>query len=214
MRDLIFTFYALRFTQINRLQILTFLESSSMVRRVAGGLEGLKVPAGCCSGVPNVLKKIFGCDMRRAGAGNENSTVLKMPDRGASEPLIGVKCTGAVRLALGERRRVKDDQIKLALLILTQPFKRIGLDQLMPAGSNRGNREVQSKIPASRSQGMVADIQDGHAAGATARRVHRKSAGEAERIKRFASSCEDFDVTSVLTLVEEKAGFLSAQHVG
>ena len=128
--------------------------------------------------------------MRRAGTGNENSTAPKRLDRGTSEPVIRVKRTGAVRLALGERRRVKDDQIKLALFILTQPFKSVGLDHFTPAGVDRRSSSVQRKIPSHRGQGVTADIKIGHRAGPTARRVHRKSPREAERIKRFASSCQ------------------------
>src|SRR5438876_694449 len=170
-----------------------------MVRRVASRPKRLKLSAGGCSGAPNDLKKFFGCDMRRAGTGNENSTAPKRLDRGTSEPVIRVKRTGAVRLALGERRRVKDDQIKLALLILTQPFKSVGLDHFTPARVDRRNSSVQRKIPSHRGQGVTADIKIGHRAGPTARRVHRKSPREAERIKRFASSCQGFDMAPVLT---------------
>ena len=88
----------------------------------------------------------FRSDMGRAGTGDNNSTWPKMFDRGTSEPMIAVERSGTVRLAFGHGRRIKDDQIKFAL-ILTQPFKRVGLDQLMPAGANRGNRLVQRKIP-------------------------------------------------------------------
>src|SRR5688572_4450051 len=61
---------------------------------------------------------------------------------------------------------------------------------------------------------MRADIQIANARRAAARRINRKPARKTKRIQNSAPLSERLDNLTILTLIQKKAGFLAAQHIG
>jgi hypothetical protein len=134
--------------------------------------------------------------------------------RAFHQPTVRSKSSRAFRLASSERWGIKNDQVKRSAAARFKKLKNIALHCLVLAGPDLRFRLVERKIATRSVQSMPANVDIRHCPGASARRIQRKAACKAEQIQHILASGERLHSPSILSLVEEKSGFLSTHHFG
>src|SRR6185369_8058241 len=115
--------------QKDALQIVRLGERGGVIRWMAGGFKLDEAPTRISRRSPHDLKKFRRRDVRGAGRSNQNSVAPQRLDSIRRQFSVGLNRAGALGLALGQRRRVKDDEVKLLRRVLLQPGEGVGLDR-------------------------------------------------------------------------------------
>ena len=187
-----------------------------MVDVVAGaGDLGQRSPGGLGGGDHRVEELLVG-DPARARRLHECSTGTHEAQRQVREAGVGTKGTVDVGLALGERRRVDDDEVVVAVGPgeLHHHLERVadlGGERTGPDGVEVG---VELHVVLGGGQGGRRQVDGVHRARATGGGVDAESARRGEDVEHVASRRHLTHTDAVRSLIEEVAGLLAGAHVG
>ena len=108
--------------------------------------------------------------MSRAGSRQKQAARTDPGDGMHGQSVIGLDGPDALGLALGQRRRITNDDVELCGTAF-QPGEGVGLHRFMTGRSDAGIGRVEFEIAAGRLEGVRGNVEVGHTAGAAPGRV-------------------------------------------